>query len=94
MALEFEWDAAKAQSNLSKHAVAFEEALTVFDDPLSTTVVDPDHSLSEERLVIFGRSNYGRVLAVMHTERGTRIRVISDREATRLERGAYEEAIL
>lgn len=91
MALEFEWDSGKAASNLAKHGVAFEEAISVFDDPLSTTVVDPDHSLHEERLVIFGASTAGRVLAVMHTERGARIRVISAREATRLERGAYEE---
>ena len=94
MALEFEWDSAKAASNLSKHGVAFEEAVTVFDDPLSTTVIDPDHSLTEERLVIFGRSSGGRILAVMHTERGARIRIISAREATRAERDAYEEKVL
>jgi uncharacterized DUF497 family protein len=94
MALEFEWDAAKAASNHSKHGVGFEEAVTVFDDPLSTTVIDPDHSLREERLVIFGRSRDGRVLAVMHTERGERVRIISARDATRAERDAYEEKAL
>jgi uncharacterized protein len=93
MALEFEWDSAKAASNLSKHGVAFEEAVTVFDDPLSTTVIDPDHSLMEERLVIFGRSSAGRILAVMHTERGARVRIISAREATRAERDVYEEEV-
>jgi uncharacterized protein len=91
MALEFEWDSAKAASNQSKHGVGFEEAVTVFDDPLSTTVIDPDHSLREERLIIFGRSRNGRILAVMHTERGERVRIISAREATRAEREAYEE---
>jgi len=91
MALEFEWNPGKAASNQSKHGVAFEEAVTVFDDPLSTTVIDPDHSLREERLVIFGRSKNGRILAVMHTERGERVRIISAREATRAERDAYEE---
>jgi len=94
MALEFEWDSAKAATNLAKHGVGFEEAVTVFDDPLSTTVIDPDHSLQEERLVIFGRSSGSRILAVMHTERGERIRVVSAREATRAERDAYEEEAL
>jgi uncharacterized protein len=91
MALEFEWYSAKAVSNLAKHGVGFDEAVTVFDDPLSTTVIDPDHSRREERLVIFGRSSGGRNLAVMHTERGDRVRIISAREATRAERDAYEE---
>jgi uncharacterized DUF497 family protein len=94
MALEFEWESAKAASNLWKHGVGFEEAVTVFDDPLSTTVIDPDHSLREERLVIFGRSTGGRILAVMHTEGGERVRVISAREVTRAERDAYEEEVL
>jgi len=94
MALEFEWDSAKAASNEAKHGVAFGDAVTVFDDPLSTTVVDPDHSLREERLVIFGKSRDGRILAVMHTERGERVRIISAREATRAERDAYEEKVL
>jgi len=94
MALEFAWDSAKAASNHSKHGVGFGEAVTVFDDPLSTTVIDPDHSLREERLVIFGRSRDGRILAVMHTERGERVRLISAREATRAERDAYEEKAL
>ena len=94
MALGFEWDPAKAAVNLTAHGVSFEEASTVFADPLSTTIADPEHSLGEERLVIFGVSARGRVLAVMHTERGPRIRIISAREATRRERGAYEEGTL
>ena len=91
MALEFDWDPAKAAANLEKHGVSFQEAATVFNDPLSSTVADPDHSLGEERLVIFGMSERGRVLAVMHTERAAVVRLISAREATRRERGAYEE---
>lgn len=89
--LEFEWHWAKAAAKKLKHGVTFEEAITVFDDPLSATVVDPDHSLDEERLVIFGMSNHGRILTVMHTVGYTRVRIISARIATRSERGAYEE---
>ena len=94
MALEFEWDPTKAASNLQKHQVAFEEATTVFRDPLSSAIVDPAHSRGEVRFVIFGMSDRGRVLAVMYTERGERVRIISAREATRPERGAYEEEAL
>lgn len=94
MALEFEWDAAKAASNLAKHGVSFPEAGTVFADPLSVTVPDPRHSHGEARFAIFGVSSRGRVLAVLHTERGGRVRLISAREATRRERAAYEEGTL
>lgn len=97
MAFAFEWDPAKAAANLAKHRVSFDEASTVFADPLSSTFPDPGHSLGEERLVIFGVSQRGRPLAVMHTERRRSgegadvIRIISAREATRGERTAYEE---
>lgn len=100
MALGFEWDPAKAAANVAKHGVSFDEAATVFADPLSATVPDPDHSLGEARLIIFGMSARGRVLVVMHTERGTAgtpdaaIRLISARLATRPERTAYEEGTL
>jgi uncharacterized DUF497 family protein len=94
MALEFEWDPHKAARNVQKHGVAFEEAATVFRDPLSLTIADPAHSLGEERLVIFGMSVRDRVLAVMHTDQAGRIRIVSAREATRRERGAYEEGTL
>lgn len=94
MAFAFEWDPVKASANLTRHDVSFEEASTVFADPLSSLVADPDRSLGEERLVIFGVSDRGRVLAVMFTERGPRVRVISAREATRPERGAYEAGSL
>lgn len=90
MDLEFEWDAPKAAENARKHGVTFEEAGTVFGDPLASYFADPDHSFSEERLVAVGRSDRGRVLAVMFTERPPAVRLISARPATRRERDAYE----
>ena len=91
MAFAFEWDRAKAAANLAKHGVSFEEASTVFGDPLSSTVADPRRSQDEERFAILGMSTRGRLLAVFYAERGERIRIISAREATRRERGDYEE---
>jgi uncharacterized protein len=72
MALEFEWDPQKAESNQAKHGVSFEEAMTVFGDPLGRLVDDPEHSQNAERFVVFGRSGAGRLLAVMHTEQAPR----------------------
>jgi uncharacterized protein len=89
--VDFEWDAAKAEQNLAKHGVSFEEATTALRDPLSATGVDPDHSFGEERFVTFGVSSRGRLLVVAHTEREDIIRIISAREATRPERKIYEE---
>ena len=94
MALQFEWDPAKAAANLAKHGVSFAEAGTVFADPLSDTVAAPRHSHREARFAIFGVSARGRVLAVLHAEREGRVRLISAREATRRERAAYEEGTL
>jgi uncharacterized DUF497 family protein len=91
--LTFEWDANKAASNLAKHGVSFQEATTVFGDPLSLTIPDPAHSLAEARFIVLGRSHLGRLLVVIHTERGDNIRVISVRRASRRERKDYEEAI-
>lgn len=91
MALFFEWDPAKAKSNLGKHNVDFGEAATVIVDDLSVTYPDPEHSGDEERYITFGVSGKGRCLAVAHTERGDRIRLISAREMTRGEREYYEE---
>lgn len=88
--MRFEWDANKAASNLAKHGVAFDEACTVFEDALSSTVPDPDHSEGEARFVTFGVSANGRPLVVAHTESGDTIRVISSRPMTRQERQAYE----
>jgi uncharacterized DUF497 family protein len=90
MALEFEWDPEKANANEKKHGVSFDEASTVFADPLGRLVDDPEHSANEVRYVLFGRSSAGRLLAVMHTEREDAIRVISAREMTRKERTDYE----
>lgn len=89
--MQFEWDDNKAASNLSKHEVSFEEAKTVFDDPLYVDFYDPDRSEDEERYLIVGESNRGRLLIVSYTERGNSIRLISAREVTRTEREAYEE---
>ncbi len=92
MPLGFEWDDDKASSNLAKHGVSFEEAATVFGDPMSLTIPDPAHSQVEDRFVIIGESHRGKLLVVVHTERGDNIRVISARRASRRERNAYEEA--
>jgi uncharacterized DUF497 family protein len=91
MPLEFEWDEDKAKVNLKKHRVSFEEASTVFGDPLALTIPDPQHSEEEERFVTLGESHRRRLLVVVSTERGKRIRIISARVATRKERKDYEE---
>jgi uncharacterized DUF497 family protein len=88
--LEFEWDADKAASNIAKHDISFEEAATVFGEPLSLTVYDPDHSQDEDRYITMGSSVDNRLLLVSHTDRGDRISIISARLATRRERKAYE----
>jgi hypothetical protein len=89
--MQFIWDDNKAERNLLKHGVSFEEAKTVFDDPLYVDFYDPDHSEDEERYLIVGQSNRGRLLILSYTERGDSIRLISAREVTRTEREAYEE---
>ena len=91
MALLFEWDPEKARTNVAKHGVSFDEACTVFRDPLSFTIGDPLHSEDEDRFVLIGCSCRSRLLVVVHTERGDRIRIISARPATRRERLRYEE---
>lgn len=88
--MEFEWDPIKADANLRKHGVSFDEAATVLADPLSITVADPDHSQEEDRLITVGMSFNRRLLLVAHTERGTTIRLISARELTSTERITYE----
>ena len=87
----FAWGSGKAAANLKKHDVDFREAATVFDDPLSTTFPDVDHSTAERRFVIVGTSAPGRVLVVAYTEQGETVRIISARPATRRERTFYEE---
>ena len=92
MGIGFEWDARKAVANLRKHGVTFREAASVFGDPLSLTIPDRGHSHDEERFIILGESATHRLLVVVHTSRGDRVRFISAREATRSERKTYEEA--
>ena len=87
---EFEWDDEKARKNIKKHGVSFEEAATIFNDPKIATISDPDHSETEERFVSLGMSFIQRLLAVIHTERNERIRLISARKATMMERKNYE----
>ena len=87
----FEWDIEKAKVNLTKHGVPFEEAKTIFFDPLSLTVLDPLHSEEENRFVIIGFSAEQRQLVVVHTDRGDKIRIISARLATPNERRKYEQ---
>jgi uncharacterized DUF497 family protein len=91
MELAFEWNPGKGLENFRKHGVSFEEASTVFGDPLAKIVDDPRHSTAEERYVIIGVSLAGRLLSVMFTERGANIRLMSARAATRPERLDYEE---
>ncbi len=91
MGLLFEWDPKKALLNIKIHGVSFDEASTVFHDPLSRTIDDPLHSEDEERFVLIGQSGQGRLLVVVHTERGDRIRIISARLATKKEKFRYEE---
>jgi uncharacterized DUF497 family protein len=88
----FEWDADKAAKNLRKHQVSFDEAATVFDDPMFITFVDEEHSKDEERYITIGLSNRGRLLVIAHTDREGQIRMISARTATRKEAKFYAEA--
>ena len=89
--MDFQWDVAKAKANLRKHDVSFDEAASVFFDPLAVSGNDPDHSTDESRFITFGLSSRGRLLAVIHTVREESIRIISARRATRTERNLYEE---
>ena len=91
--IAFEWDPEKAQANLRKHGVTFTEAVSVFRNPLSCSVFDPDHSSEEDRFITIGISRADRILVVAHTERRVSIRIISARKATRKERKAYEDEI-
>lgn len=88
--MQFEWDREKAKKNLRKHRVSFDEAMTVFYDPLSATFDDPDHSIDEERFITIGYSSHSRLLVVSHTGRGKTIRIISARRATAHERKRHE----
>jgi hypothetical protein len=91
MGFSFEWDEVKAQHNAHKHRVTFEEAVSIFSDPYLVTFLDDDHSDVEERLISIGQSDRGRILLVIHTERGDAVRLISCRKATVAERIIYEQ---
>lgn len=93
MSLEFEWDPKKASANLAKHGVSFEEAMTVFADPLARIFDDEEHSDDEQREIIIGHSIKRRLVLVCFTAHGTRVRLLSARKATRLERKDYEENV-
>ena len=88
--MRFEWHRAKAEENLRKHRVSFDEAVTVFYDALSATFDDEEHSAREARFVTVGYSARGRLLVVAHTERGASVRIISARRATARERKRHE----
>ena len=88
----FEWDDEKAKTNLKKHDVDFQEASTIFDDPMFITFLDEEHSIDEERYITIGLSSKQRLLMVAHTERGDKIRIISARKATKNEENFYAEA--
>jgi uncharacterized protein len=87
---KFEWDDQKAASNVLKHGVSFDEAVSVFGDSLALTFADTDHSETEDRSRTYAISNKARLLVVVHTERRNSIRIISARKATRYEKGIYE----
>jgi uncharacterized DUF497 family protein len=89
--MKYEWNEDKATANLSKHGVTFEEAKTVFNDPLFVDFYDPDHSYGEHRYILIGESHQGRLLFISYMELNDAIRLISAREATQLEQKAYEQ---
>jgi len=89
--VNFEWDPGKARKNRPKHRISFQEAATVFGDPLAVTYPDPDHSLSEQRFITLGMSSTGRVLMVAHVDRDENVRIVSARRTTQRERKSYEE---
>jgi hypothetical protein len=91
MVLEFEWDPGKERENRKKHGISFEEAKTVFGDPLARTRPDPEHAMpGEERWVAVGQSYSGKLILVAYEDRNRKVRIISARRATARERKAYE----
>ena len=93
MGMQFGWNTKKALENQKKHGVSFNEACTVFGDPLAVTIADPLHSEDEDRFIQLGYSSRNRLLVVIFTDREDTIRIISARKATRRERVQYEEVI-
>ena len=90
--MDFEWDPAKARSNLTKHGVSFSDVETAFYDPYAISMPDPGAS-AEERFILVGTDALGRIVVVVYTYRGNSIRLISARKATKSERKSYEEGI-
>ncbi|HLA28035.1 MAG TPA: BrnT family toxin [Syntrophales bacterium] len=88
--MKFEWDKDKEKRNIRKHSISFDEAVTVFYDPVSATFADTDHSIEEDRFITIGYSSQGRLFVVSHTERGDAIRIINARPATISERKRHE----
>ncbi|MBM2813434.1 MAG: hypothetical protein HW421_196 [Ignavibacteria bacterium] len=91
MLLNFEWDEDKAELNFIKHGITFDEAISVFDDELSLTINDTEHSIIEDRFIDIGLSNKNRYIVVVYTERQEKIRIISSRLATKMEIRNYEK---
>lgn len=87
----FEWDDLKAKSNLKKHRVSFDEAVTVFGDMQAITFADTEHSAIEDRGRTYGISSAGRLLVVVHAERKNSVRIISARKATKYEKNIYDQ---
>ncbi|MEE4355782.1 MAG: BrnT family toxin [Desulfococcaceae bacterium] len=92
MKFQFDWDTDKADKNIGKHNVSFDEAVSVFDDPMLIAVIDDEHSIDEERYITVGLSKHGRLLMVAHTDREGRIRIISSRKATKKEERFYADS--
>ena len=93
MSLAFEWDSLKAAANVRRHGITFTEASSVFGDTLSIVFADPLHSAEEDRFILIGHSGHGRLLVVVHSERGSGYRIISARLATSRERQTYEQRL-
>ena len=89
--MKFQWDPRKATKNVARHGISFREASTVFGDPLASTILDPDHSADEARLLTIGRSTAGQLIVVSHTDREDEVRIISARLGTRGEKKRYEQ---
>ena len=94
--IKFSWDKNKAQSNLKKHKVSFEEAKTVFDDENARLIFDPDHSEDDDRFILLGFSSSSKILTVVHCYRDDEknIRIISARKSTNIEENQYREFTL
>jgi hypothetical protein len=89
--VKFQWNPKKGADNLTKHGVSFDEATTVFGDPLAATIPDPEHSSQEARFVTMGLTASQRLVVVVHTDRGEEVRIISARRATAGEKKKYAE---